>query len=174
MSNPIVSIIVPVYNTAKYLPRCLESLLNQTLVGVEIICINDGSTDNSEKVLKNYAKKDKRIVVINQKNGGSAAARNAGLKAAKGTYIGFIDSDDYAEANMYEVMVTEAKIVVRMLLFVERIFIQRNQRADSGYMTLLVRLERYMTVYDAKTLLFGCSYQQFFMENINTQTGYPG
>lgn len=109
MNNPIVSIIVPVYNTAKYLPRCLESLLNQTLVGVEIICINDGSTDNSEKVLKSYEKKDKRIVVINQKNGGSAAARNAGLKVAKGTYIGFIDSDDYAETNMYEVLVTEAR-----------------------------------------------------------------
>lgn len=62
MSNPIVSIIVPVYNTAKYLPRCLESLLNQTLVEVEIICINDGSTDNSEKVLKNYAKKTKELL----------------------------------------------------------------------------------------------------------------
>lgn len=96
-----VSIIVPVYNTSQYLEKCLDSLIKQTLKDIEIICVNDGSTDDSGKILENYAKKDKRVVVINQKNMGQSAARNAGLDAARGEYIGFVDSDDYVLADMY-------------------------------------------------------------------------
>lgn len=93
-NNPKISIIIPVYNTAKYLPSCLNSVVNQTYQNLEIILINDGSTDNSLQIIQKYTKKDSRIKVINQKNQGQSAARNAGLKKATGDYISFIDSDD--------------------------------------------------------------------------------
>lgn len=97
-----VSIIVPVYNSEKYLKKCLDSLVNQTLDDIEIIVINDGSSDNSEKIITNYQINDSRIKLINKKNGGQASARNLGLKVACGEYVIFIDSDDYAQLNMCE------------------------------------------------------------------------
>lgn len=90
-----VSVIVPVYNVAEYLPQCLESLICQTLDDIEIICINDGSTDNSLDILNSYAKKDNRIIVINKENAGVSVARNLGLDRASGEYVMFLDSDDY-------------------------------------------------------------------------------
>lgn len=99
-----VSIIVPVYNVEKYLECCLESLINQTLKDIEIICVNDGSTDNSGKILDNYAAKDNRIKIISQENKKQGAARNRGLEIACGEYIGFIDSDDYIDNDYYEKM----------------------------------------------------------------------
>lgn len=89
-----ISVIIPVYNTGKYLSECLDSVVNQTFKDIEIICINDGSTDNSAEILKEYAKKDKRIKVINQKNSGVVTARNNGISKAKGEYIYPLDSDD--------------------------------------------------------------------------------
>lgn len=100
--NPKVSIIVPIYNSEKYMNKCIESILNQTLTEIEIILVNDGSTDNSGKIIDNYAKKDKRIKVIHQENSGPSVARNKGINIAKGKYIGFVDSDDYIESTMYE------------------------------------------------------------------------
>lgn len=99
MDTQKISVIVPVYNVEKYLPQCMESIINQTFKGIEIICINDGSTDNSLKILQDYAEKDERIQIINQKNMGLSAARNSGLKIARGKYIFFIDSDDWIEAD---------------------------------------------------------------------------
>lgn len=92
-----VSIVVPIYNTAKYLPACLDSILAQTHQDLEIILIDDGSTDESGQIADTYAKKDKRIKVIHQKNAGQSSARNRGIKEAKGEYIGFVDSDDLIE-----------------------------------------------------------------------------
>ena len=89
-----VSVVIPVYNTYKYLPECLESVINQTLADIEIICINDGSTDFSSKILEEYASKDKRIKIISQNNQGVSCARNRGLEIARGEYIYFLDSDD--------------------------------------------------------------------------------
>lgn len=97
-----VSVIMPVYNVEKYLRECMESVINQTLEDIEIICINDGSTDNSLSILEEYRKKDNRITVISQENRGLSAARNVGMKNAKGKYIYFIDSDDYLELNALE------------------------------------------------------------------------
>ena len=97
-----VSIIVPVYNVEKYLRKCLDSLINQTLKDIEIICVNDGSKDNSLKILEEYSKKDNRIIVINQENAGLSVARNSGMKIAKGQYIGFVDSDDWIDLDYYE------------------------------------------------------------------------
>lgn len=102
MNNPAVSIIVPVYNVKEYLPRCLDSLISQTLKDIEIIAIDDGSTDGSSSVLDFYASKDERIRVIHMQNGGVSKARNIGLDAAKGEYIGFVDSDDFVDCQMYE------------------------------------------------------------------------
>ena len=90
---PKVSVIVPVYNTEEYLCKCLDSIIEQTLKEIEIICIDDGSNDNSLDILKNYAKKDKRITVISQKNLHAGVARNAGITVAKGEYLSFLDSD---------------------------------------------------------------------------------
>lgn len=97
-----ISVIVPIYNVEKYLEQCLESIINQTLKDIEIICINDGSTDNSLNILNKYATKDKRIKIINQENKGLGATRNVGIKLAKGEYISFIDSDDFLELTTYE------------------------------------------------------------------------
>lgn len=94
-----VSVIVPVYNTEKYLKECLESIVNQTLDDIEIICVNDGSTDNSLDILKDYAKDDSRIKIISQENNGQGSARNKGLSIAKGDYIYFMDSDDIIELD---------------------------------------------------------------------------
>ncbi len=104
MKNDLISIIVPIYNVEKYLIRCIESIINQTYKTIEIILVDDGSTDNSSKICDEYKNKDKRIKVIHKKNGGLSSARNVGLDIAKGKYIGFVDSDDYISPNMYEMM----------------------------------------------------------------------
>ena len=108
-NNISVSIIVPVYNVEQYLERCLDSLINQTLQNIEIICINDGSTDNSLNILKQYIEKDKRIKIINQENRGVSVARNNGIEASQGEYIGFVDSDDYVDLDFFENLYNKEK-----------------------------------------------------------------
>lgn len=97
-----VSIIIPVYNAEKYLDRCLDSVLGQTLKEIEIVCVDDGSTDKSLEILKRYAMQDSRIVIIHKDNGGLISARKAGIAAARGKYTGYVDSDDWIEPDMYE------------------------------------------------------------------------
>jgi len=104
-----VSIVVPVYNVEKYLVQCLDSLVNQTLREIEFICVNDGSTDSSAKILEAYALKDERINIIDQNNLGLSVARNVGMAQANGEYIGFVDSDDWIDERMYEKLYNEAK-----------------------------------------------------------------
>ena len=98
--TPKVTVIIPVFNTEKYLHECLESVINQTLKEIEIVCIDDGSTDNSLEILREYAAKDSRIKVYTQPNINAGAARNHGLCYAKGKYLSFLDSDDYFEPEM--------------------------------------------------------------------------
>lgn len=100
--NDLISIIVPVYNVEKYLRRCIDSIVAQTYKNLEIILIDDGSTDGSAAICDEYAKKDSRIVVIHKKYGGVSDARNVGVDNAKGNYLGFVDSDDYIKEDMYE------------------------------------------------------------------------
>lgn len=110
MSNPKISVVVPVYNVAPYLARCLDSLVAQTLSDIEIICIDDKSTDNSLEILQEYKNKYPQIHVIAlDKNSGVATARNAGIDAARGKYLGFVDSDDYIDADFYEKLYATAK-----------------------------------------------------------------
>ena len=101
---PKISVIIPIYNTAEYLNQCLDTIINQTLKEIEIICIDDGSTDNSFNILLSYAEKDKRITIIKQQYLHAGVARNAGLAVAKGEYLSFLDSDDFFELNMLELM----------------------------------------------------------------------
>lgn len=98
--NLLFSIIVPIYNCEKFLPRCIDSILNQIYTDFELILVNDGSADKSEEICRSYELKDRRIQVISQKNSGVSAARNAGIKKAKGEYVIFIDADDYVESTM--------------------------------------------------------------------------
>lgn len=100
----LLSVIIPVYNVEHYLERCIDSITNQTYKRLEIILINDGSTDNSRAICLNYSKEDNRIILIDQENGGSSLARNKGLDVATGDVIAFIDSDDYIELEMFEKM----------------------------------------------------------------------
>lgn len=116
-SAPIISIIVPIYNTEKYLHRCVDSLLQQTISDIEIILVDDGSPDNSATICDNYAISDKRIKVIHKANGGLSCARNAGLDIAKGQYIAFVDSDDDVAPDMYMTMLSIAdKYMVDMVI----------------------------------------------------------
>ncbi len=104
MKAPLITVIVPVYKAEKYLERCVDSIRNQTYSNLEIILVDDGSPDNSGMICDSLAKLDKRIKVIHQDNGGSSAARNAGLDAMSGDYVGFVDSDDWIEKEMYEIL----------------------------------------------------------------------
>lgn len=101
---PKVSIVVPVYNVEKYLDRCMNSLLNQTLQEIEIILVEDGSPDNCPQICDNYAEKDVRIIVVHKKNEGLGLARNSGIEIATGEYIAFVDSDDFMKLNAFENM----------------------------------------------------------------------
>lgn len=102
--QPLISVIVPIYNTASYLKECLDSLCNQTYQHIEIICVNDGSTDESMDILQTYLQKDARIKVINQSNQGLAEARNAALRIAKGEWVTGLDADDYLSVDTYEII----------------------------------------------------------------------
>ena len=130
-----VSVIVPVYNTGLYLRECLDSIINQTLKEIEIICINDGSTDNSLDILNEYAKKDKRIIIINQKNQGLACSRNNALKIVKGEYLQFVDSDDVIKIDACEKLYRKAqKNNLDMLSFSGYNFsISKDQREENKY-----------------------------------------
>lgn len=117
---PLISVIVPVYNVALYLRRCIESILRQTYSNFELILINDGSSDGSEEICNTYQSKDKRITVINQANQGVSSARNRGLQIARGQYICFVDSDDYIDKNYLEVLyglATEYKVDLAIVDF---------------------------------------------------------
>ena len=104
-----LSVIVPVYNAENELKKSIESILSQTEKNIEIILVDDGSSDNSLYICKEFEKKDRRIKVIHQENAGVSVARNTGIEVATGEYIGFVDSDDWIELNMYERLLSEAQ-----------------------------------------------------------------
>ncbi len=101
----LISVIIPVYNTEVYLPRCLDSIINNDYRNLEIICVNDGSTDNSLSVLRRYEKEDERIIVIDVPNGGVSKARNIGLDKASGEFIAFVDSDDWVHRQYFSMLI---------------------------------------------------------------------
>lgn len=100
--KPLISVIVPVYNILDYLPRCVQSLVSQTYPSLEILLVDDGSTDGTGRLCDQLAEGEKRVRVLHKKNGGTSSARNLGIASARGEYLGFVDSDDYVEPDMYE------------------------------------------------------------------------
>lgn len=131
MKNELISVIVPVYNMEKYLERCVDSILRQTYKELEIILVDDGSTDSSPEMCDEYAKKDARIKVVHKENGGLSDARNAGLVVAAGDYIGYVDSDDWIEDDMYERMY-RACVENEAQLCVCRYFSEYSDKREGG------------------------------------------
>ena len=139
MAQPKVSIIVPVYNAEKYLDRCIRSLRNQTLKDLEIILVDDGSLDGSPEMCRKAAREDFRIKVLHKKNEGAGKARNAGMAIATGEYIGFVDSDDFVEPDMYQTLLEKAErygsdLVMSGVIFVDgNMFSQEGERSCKTY-----------------------------------------
>ncbi len=149
-----VSVVIPVYNTEEYLREALDSIVNQTLKDIEIICVNDGSTDGSAEILGEYAKKDSRISIITQENKGLSCARNAGIMKAKGKYIYFMDSDDILEANTLEelIPVMEEK-ELDVFFFDGESFAEDPELITAYYQTAYKRSRAYDDVYEGAELL---------------------
>lgn len=134
MNNIKVSIVIPIFNAENHIVKCLESITSQTMQELEIICINDGSTDNSLEILKHFAQKDKRIIIINKENEGPGIAKNLGIQKAQGEYIGFVDADDWIDSKMYECMFQQAKNLNSEIVICDYInykdFKQKAQKED--------------------------------------------
>lgn len=128
--NPKLSVIVPIYNVEKHLSRCLKSLINQTFKDIEIICVNDGSTDNSLEILSEYAQEDKRIKIISKNNSGPADSRGCGLAKSEGEFISFIDSDDWIEPNTYELVLSNMTNEIDIASFGVNIAIDNDYELD--------------------------------------------
>lgn len=141
-SDCIVSVIVPVYNTERYLSKCIDSIINQTYRNIEIILVDDGSLDNCGKICDEYAGRDKRIKVMHKKNGGVSSARNCGLDIASGEYVFFVDSDDYVELDAIESFLTMKK---------SDLIISKGYMYDNGKkIAIQNNIEKNKTVSDAK------------------------
>jgi glycosyltransferase EpsH len=133
LTQPLVSVIVPVYNAEQYLELCLESLCSQTMGDLEIICIDDGSTDDSAGILRSYIERDSRITVITQPNRGQGAARNAGLARARGVWITGLDADDFLEPDAYACaleLVTEQSDIICFSSEIEGTIAARQEEQD--------------------------------------------
>lgn len=149
--TPLVTVVIPVYNVEKYIGDCLSTVIDQTYRNLEILCVNDGSPDDSVRIISEYQKEDKRIVILNKENGGLSSARNYGIEHASGKYIVFLDSDDYYEQNAVRVMVEEAESNDADLVhFNARPFYETAelQSAFNHYTLFYRRKEPYCGVYE--------------------------
>ena len=157
--NIKVSLIIPVYNVERYLKECLESAFNQTLKEIEVIAVNDGSTDNSLLILNEYKAKHKNMIIINQENKGLSEARNSGLRVAKGEYIYFLDSDDYIDKNLAYICYNECK-----KNNLDIVTFDANVFYENKYLTMKNQFD-----YDRKNLLVSQvkSGQDFYIDVIN-------
>lgn len=154
---PKVSIVIPVYNTDKYLAQCLQSIQNQTLNDFEVVCINDGSTDSSLKILKDFAQNDTRFIIIDKKNEGQGVARNCGIEKAEGEYLIFIDSDDWLEENALELCYNKIKNDNTDILFFNNYkYIEESGKKYQNDYTALYKefQEKPFTKEDAKEKVF--------------------
>ncbi len=159
-----ISVIVPVYNMELYLDRCLKSIINNSYKNLEIICVNDGSTDTSLKILEKYKKEDSRIIIINQKNRGVSAARNAGMDIATGKYISFVDSDDMIHSKFF------ACLMSIMVKFDADITIggysrELKNETEQGIVTESLSRAQFMQRRDCKTLIWGRIYKKNIIIN---------
>lgn len=165
-----VSVIIPVYNTAEFLSRCLNSVLNSTYSNLEVICVNDGSTDNSLSILTDFVRNDDRVKIINKYNGGVSSARNAGLDAATGDYVAFIDSDDWIHSQYFEFLMrlakeNEADVVVCSELHSDKKIEEKlYTAAQLSYRPL--RVQECTQIYTVKRRVWGRVYKKALINNI--------
>ena len=150
-NQPKVSIIVPVYNVEKFLPQCVDSLVNQTLKDIEIILVDDGSSDNCPAICDKYAEQDSRIKVIHKKNDGVGSARNSGMEVATGEYIAFVDSDDYVALNAYQQLYAKALDTQADIIYFtsQRFDVQGNISKDAN----ILKEMRFQTEEDIRKLM---------------------
>lgn len=166
-SNIKVSVVIPVYNVEKYLEKCLDTIINQTLKEIEIICVNDGSTDNSINILKKYGIKDNRIQIVSQENKGSSAGRNTGIEHSNGEYIIFIDSDDWIELNTLEELYNYANqlnldILMFKLVFFNQDTLEKSQNQFSSFEVINSSFDGKVFNYkDVLDVLFKISHSPF-------------
>lgn len=177
MNNEKISVIVPVFNMEQYLKRCMASLLNQTYQNLEIILVDDGSTDNSPKLCDEYADTDDRVKVIHKTNGGLSDARNAGLLIATGDYIGYVDSDDWIEPQMYQKMYEACKKNNAQIAVCKYANIIQGKRIDNG-----TKLEKVLTrdellkIYiagDEQCVIYNSVWSKLFLRNIVENETFP-
>lgn len=168
-----ISVIIPVYNTEQYLEKCIQSVLNQTYTNLEIICVDDGSTDNSGAILDAFAKKDSRLKVIHKENGGVSAARNDALCIATGDWIGFVDSDDYIEADMYATMLAtnegqEADIIScgYYLEYEDRCIVAENKKSVPTHAVDTKKFLRYVYERDVYKGVASYLWTRLFSRNL--------
>lgn len=162
MQKPEISIIVPIYNVEKYLNKCLDTLISQSFSNIEIICVNDGSTDNSLQIIKNYKENDSRIKIISQENKGVSSARNTGISQTCGQYIFFVDPDDWIDNNTLEIMYHKAKKNNAEIVECD-IVEHRNFKFDKTSIKRL-KLHRYKILTQLK-ILFGFNYSPKDIKN---------
>lgn len=155
----LISIVVPIYNLEKYIERCVESIRNQSYSKLEIILVNDGSKDDSGRICDTIAQKDERVKVIHKINGGLSDARNTGIEAAKGKYIGFIDGDDYIDHDMFETLyheIIQKQADIASCGYYEEFTDKKIVLCCSDTTVVLNRKEAYRALFDRKPIL-GCS-----------------
>ena len=165
-SNPKVSIVVPIYNVEKYLRQCLDSIVNQTLKDIEIICVDDGSKDSSPEIIEEYVKKDSRVKVITKENSGYGNSMNRGFDMATGEYIGIVESDDYADPDMFEKLYDIAKkndldIVKSGFYFYYSVPEEKNEKVE-----IVSQVRANKTFCPATDFKANMEMVEFFNENI--------
>src|SRR5690625_786495 len=176
-----ISIIVPVYNLERYLPKCIDSILAQTFTNFELILVNDESTDASGEICEKYASIDHRIKVIHKKNGGVASSRNAGLEVAKGQYIGFVDKDDYINEYMFETLYNNAKTYSSDIVVCDYLNTYEDDPQDIKAFTVDYRIQHYNNIealnqlYTTNNVTFVVPwnklYRRCLFENIKYKVG---
>lgn len=177
MKEELISVIVPIYNVEQYLEKCLESILNQTYKNLEIILINDGSTDNSGRICKYFLEKDDRIKYIEQKNQGLSAARNHGIHESKGKYYIFIDSDDYINVNYIDVLYTtliKTNSDIAMCYF-KKVYDKSEDifKIKKGNIIVYEGDRKFYNLYNNKSVITVVAWNKIYKKEIFSEIRYP-
>ena len=168
----LISIIVPVYNTSKYLERCLNSLINQTYKNIEILIVNDGSTDNSLEICKNYQKKDKRVIILDKKNSGPSLTREYGFKHSKGEYLMFVDSDDWVDLDYCEYLLDLIKKANADVASCS--YYINNSRINEEELLIELKKEEIIKNYLSYSYIKGCVWNKIYKKSIIKSKYFAG
>ncbi len=173
--NDLISIIVPIYNVEKYLKRCIDSIINQTYTNLEIILVNDGSTDNSKAICDKYKNLDERVKLIDKENGGLSDARNVGINYATGKYIGFIDADDYIDSRMYQILYNNIKNTNSDLSICSYIKIKENEIRNIDFFNDIKIFNKEDALYELlnDNLIDNYAWNKLYNKELFNQVKYP-